>query len=54
MKDVHDPVIESLIKPPVIKFAGFDWTRTDKLQPVGDAQRAQIVSEKLASSSDSE
>jgi len=43
----RDDAIDALIKPPRPRFSGFDWTRTDKLKPTGDAERDRVLSERL-------
>lgn len=35
------------IRPPRQIFSGFDWSRTDKLKPTGDAERANVLAERL-------
>ena len=42
-----DDVIDTLIKPPVKKFEGFDWKRSGRLRPKGDADREKLVEERL-------
>lgn len=44
---LKDDLIDQLIKPPRVLHQGFDWKRTDKLRPTGDAQRDRLVGERL-------
>lgn len=43
---MKDP-IDDLIKPPVQKFAGFDWSKTEKLRPTGAAHRDKVIASRL-------
>lgn len=45
----RDPIvdIDDLIKPPVAKFTGFDWSNTAKLIPTGAADRDKVVASRL-------
>lgn len=38
---------EHLIRPPRPRFTGFDWTRTERLKPTGDADRDKVLAERL-------
>jgi hypothetical protein len=42
----RDP-IDDLIKPPVAKYTGFDWSKTAKLIPNGAANRDKVVASRL-------
>lgn len=48
--NTSDPMIDQLIaeKGAKPRFVGFDWTRTDKLKPRGQARRDKVVAARLA------
>jgi hypothetical protein len=49
---VEEVRIEDLIKPPVQKFAGFDWSKTEKLRPTGAANRDKVIASRLQPAKD--
>lgn len=42
-----DEAIEELIKPPRVRFSGFDWNRADRLKPTGAAHTDKHVAARL-------
>lgn len=45
---VKDDKIDKLIKPPIVKYSGFNWANAHKLKPTGDAERDLLVASRLS------
>lgn len=44
-----DDLIDSLIKPPRVRYAGFNWHQApEKLQPNGAGHQDKLLGERLA------
>jgi hypothetical protein len=40
--------VDPAIRAPRVVYAGFDWTRTDRLKPTGDASRDRALAAKFS------
>lgn len=47
MRATRDDLIDQLIVPPRQVFVGGGWAKTEKLKPVGHAERDHVLAETL-------